>query len=235
MSLGGEFSISQDEFSGIARLFPLPNLVLFPHVMQPLHLFEPRYCELLEAAVADDHLIAMATLVPGWELDYEGRPPVFPFACLGRVSVSHRLDDGSYNVLLMGLQRVRLLRELPPSKPFREAEAELCEDWCPAAEAAVQSELRRRIRVAFLHILPELPQAHEQLDQLLGGPVSLSVLTDIISYVIEIDLDDKGSLLAETNVLRRARCLLHHLEAAARDDRPGGAAAFAFPPGFSPN
>ena len=69
---------------GVARLFPLPNLVLFPHVLQPLHIFEPRYCDLLEAALADDRLIAMAVLAPGWEKDYEGRPPVHPIACLGR-------------------------------------------------------------------------------------------------------------------------------------------------------
>ena len=87
------------------RLFPLPNLVLYPHVMQPLHIFEDRYREMLEDALAGDQLIAMAVLEPGWEDDYESRPPVAQYACLGKVVAHHRLKDGRYNVLLMGVQR----------------------------------------------------------------------------------------------------------------------------------
>ncbi len=56
-----------DDFSGRVRLFPLPNLVLFPHVVQPLHMFEPRYCEMLQDALAGDRLLAMVLLEQGWE------------------------------------------------------------------------------------------------------------------------------------------------------------------------
>ena len=101
------------EFSGTARLFPVPGLVMFPHVMQPLHVFEPRYRAMVEDALAGDRLITMGVLVPGWERDYEGRPPVWPVGCLGRVVISHRLEGGAYNMLLMALRRVRLVRELP--------------------------------------------------------------------------------------------------------------------------
>ena len=83
MSTFEDLSFSFEGFSGRVRLFPLPNLVLFPHVMQPLHIFEPRYRHLLEDALADDRLITMAALKPGWETDYEGRPPLYPVACLG--------------------------------------------------------------------------------------------------------------------------------------------------------
>ena len=61
-----ELQFDASTFSGVARLFPLPNLVLYPHVMQPLHIFEERYREMLEDAIADDGLIAMALLEPGW-------------------------------------------------------------------------------------------------------------------------------------------------------------------------
>src|SRR5215469_8637081 len=94
-----ELSFSVTDFAGTVRLFPLPNLVLFPHVMQPLHIFEPRYRNLLEDALAADRLIAMALLEPGWESDYEGRPPLGTMACLGRVATHHRLPDGTYNLL----------------------------------------------------------------------------------------------------------------------------------------
>jgi uncharacterized protein len=71
-------------FCGVARLFPLPNLVLYPHVMQPLHIFEERYREMLEDALAGDRLIAMAVLEPGYEHDYDSRPPIGEYACLGK-------------------------------------------------------------------------------------------------------------------------------------------------------
>jgi uncharacterized protein len=230
-----DFSFSLADFSGTARLFPLPNLVLFPHVIQPLHVFEPRYCDLLEAAVADDRLIAMATLSPGWEQDYEGRPPVFPMACLGRVTVHHRLPEGGYNLLLLGLCRVRLHRELPPAKRYREAMVEICEDQYAADQEAAVAEVQRQLRGAFFGILPRLPQAHEQLGQLLGSDLSLGVLTDIISYMLEIDLRAKEALLAETSVLRRASRLLEHLRAVAADGEPTSPGIAVFPPGFSVN
>src|SRR5947208_17093988 len=94
------------DFSGTARLFPLPNLVLFPQVVQPLHVFEQRYRQMTADALAGDRLIAMALLRPGWEADYDGRPAIHPVACLGRVVADQRLDDGRYNLLLRGLARV---------------------------------------------------------------------------------------------------------------------------------
>src|SRR5256885_9707642 len=101
-----QFALGQ--FTGAARLFPLPNLVLFPQVVQPLHVFEQRYRQMTADALAGDRLIAMALLRPGWEADYDGRPAIHPVACLGRVVADQRLDDGRYNLLLRGLARVRV-------------------------------------------------------------------------------------------------------------------------------
>jgi Lon protease-like protein len=94
MTSPDDFHFRPDEFSGVARLFPLPNLVLFPHVMQPLRIFEPRYRELLRDALEDDGLIATALLKPGWEANYAGQPPVEPVVCLGRVLTHRWLPEG---------------------------------------------------------------------------------------------------------------------------------------------
>ena len=235
MSTFDDLSFSFEEFSGRVRLFPLPNLVLFPHVMQPLHVFEPRYRELLEDALDDDRLITMAILAPGWEVDYEGRPPLYPIACLSRITTHHRLDDGTYNVLLLGLRRVLLKRELEPIGSFREAEVELCEDYWPPQQTATRRDLHRRLREAFIKILPALPEAHEQLDQLLGTDVPLGVLTDVISYMLDIDLSDKEALLAQVNVHRRAEMLLKHLAVATIEPQTCPSTELAFPPQFSAN
>src|SRR6476620_3672795 len=106
------------------RLFPLPNLVMFPHVVQPLHIFEPRSCDLLEDALAGDRLIAMVLLEPGWERDYEGQPAVAPVACVGKVVAHERMPTGRHNILLRGLKRAAIQRELPATSAFRRADVE---------------------------------------------------------------------------------------------------------------
>jgi Lon protease-like protein len=78
MSSLDELAALPDNFSGVVRLFPLPNLVMFPHALLPLHIYEPRYRRMLEDALADDQLLAMSLLQPGWEAsccwDCGGRP-----------------------------------------------------------------------------------------------------------------------------------------------------------------
>lgn len=222
-------------FGGVIRLFPLPNLVLFPHVMQPLHIFEPRYQEMFRDAMAGDRLIAMALLKPGWEADYEGRPPVYPMACLGRVAAHHRLADGSYNLLLSGLSRVEIVRELPAVKPFREAEARLREDFYPAVGPEAANDVRRRFHEAVQKVLPDLVKVHGQVAPLAEGGAALGVLTDLVGYMLDIPLSDKQALLAEPNVYRRAELLIAHLARAAQDTSPGSAGAMGFPPAFSEN
>lgn len=235
MSTFDDLSFSPESFSGKVRLFPLPNLVLFPHVMQPLHIFEARYRDLLEDALTDDRLIAMAVLTPGWEKNYEGRPPLYSMACLGRVTTHYHLADGTYNVLVLGLQRVKLVRELNPVHRFREAQVELCEDFYPVQPVAHHKNVQQRLHDALLRILPMLPEAHEQLDQLLGNDVPLGVLTDVISYMLDIDQASKQSLLSEVDVYRRAELLLAHLSEASAEVMASQAGEISFPPEFSMN
>src|ERR1700693_6078222 len=96
-------------FGGSARLFPLPNVVFFPQVMQPLHIFEPRYRQMTADALAGDRLIALVLPKPGWEPDYAGSPSVHSVACLGKIVADQLVEDGRYNILLRGLGRIQIL------------------------------------------------------------------------------------------------------------------------------
>src|SRR6516162_10197371 len=109
------------DFHGVARLFPLPGLVFFPHAVQPLHIFEPRYRQMAADALAGDRLIALVLLQPGWEEHYDDTPAVHAVACLGRVAVEQLLPDGRYNLVLRGLARVRIVEELTTDKRYRMA------------------------------------------------------------------------------------------------------------------
>ncbi len=229
-----EFLFFEDTFSGTVRLFPLPNVVLFPHVMQPLQIFEPRYLKMLDDALSDDRLLAMALLQPGWEADYEGRPSVAPIVCVGRVLTNQRLDDGRQNVLLVGLRRARIVQELAPRRPYREARVELLDDRIPADSGASRAALQRKMLEFVEGVAPQLAGKENPFEAILASDVPLGMLTDIITYILPLDVSFKQDLLAETNVERRARRLLDQVrslyESGASDDVDK-----SFPPEFSVN
>ena len=224
-------AFSPEQFSGQARVFPLPNLVMFPHVMQALHIFEPRYRALVEEAVEGDRLLALGVLAPGWEQAYEGRPPLRSTACLCRIATHQRTKQGTYNVLVLGVRRLRLIDELPPKKLFRVCEAEILDDHEPAeSPAGAAAILQQELLSAFKRAMPKIPNAYEQLDQLLGSQITLGMLSDIVSYTIDLDLEVKMRLLAECDVFRRTQLLLE-----AITNRPAAVATRTFPPDFSRN
>src|SRR3954454_5474201 len=97
--------------SDLLPLFPLPNVVLFPNVFLPLHIFEPRYREMVADALASDRMIGMVLLRPGWDRNYEGRPPIYSVGCSGLLTHNERLPDGRYNIVLRGIERFRILEE----------------------------------------------------------------------------------------------------------------------------
>src|SRR3954466_8867822 len=108
-----------------APLFPLPNVVLFPRAVLPLHIFEERYLAMTADALRGDRLIAMALLKSGWERDYYSKPPIEPVVCVGQILTHEQLPDGKYNVLLQGVARARIIRETKnPDRLYRMAEVE---------------------------------------------------------------------------------------------------------------
>jgi ATP-dependent Lon protease len=242
MPLAEEMLFDRDRFSGRVRLFPLPNLVMFPHVMQPLHVFEPRYRDMLAEALETDGLIGMAVLKPGWETNYDGRPPLDATACLAKVVNYHRLEDGRHNVLLVGLKRIEIVRELPESKSFREAVVQVGDDRFDTARQADRPEMQERLVEGFRQLLPSFSQAESQLEQLLTQQAPLGLLTDVVSFTLNLPQDAKVALLRELNVDRRAAMLCEHLGRNAEGSAPnplpvspprtpGG----SFPPKFSDN
>ncbi len=114
-------------------IFPLPGAILFPGLQLPLHIFEPRYRELVGSALARDRLIAMIQPQRGGE-----DAPLYDIGCLGRISDVEALEGGRYNIVLDGQSRFRVIRELEVRTPFRQVEAELIED--PADEVLASVE-----------------------------------------------------------------------------------------------
>lgn len=220
-------------FSGTARLFPLPNLVLFPNVVQPLHIFEPRYREMTADALAGDRLIALGLLRSGWEADYVGRPAVHPVVCLGRIVAEQRLDDGRYNLLLRGLCRARVAEELPPETAYRQVRLQLLSDGPPLSASPSQTLRRQLVEVAPAWFPPKGP-ARSHLQKLLEAELPLGIFCDLLTFAIPLAVEVKQALLEELDLERRARALLLHLNKTEIAPVPKPLDR-KFPPDFSSN
>lgn len=109
----------------ITRLsvFPIAGAVLFPHMQLPLHIFEPRYRALVRDALSRDQRIGMVQ-----PRDAGDPPSLFDVGCVGKIGHVEALDDGRYNIILEGLSRFRIRRELSVDTVFRQVEADLIAD-----------------------------------------------------------------------------------------------------------
>lgn len=208
------------DFSGIARLFPLPNLVLFPHVVQGLHIFEPRYRQMTADALAGDRRIALVLLREDETLE--------SVACVGEIVWHEELPDGRYNLRLRGASRVRIVEEIPTGRLYRSARVEAIPDVVPA-DLAELTRLRRDLAAAVLPRFADNSPARQQLQELFDGDMALGYVCDVLAYALPLPPEAKQALLAEPRVERRATAIADALRAtAARADRP-------FPPPFSAN
>ena len=200
------------DFDGVVRLFPLPNLVLFPHVIQALHIFEPRYCEMLTEALESDHLITMALLVPGWESQVQGKPNLGNTVCIGRIISHTPTDDGRHNILMAGLQRARIIEELEVTTSFRQARVELIPDFLPEDFRESSDEHRKTLLGVFRSMIPQDAANSKTFADLLTQQLPLGILTDIIAYAVNLPVAIKQLLLGEANVKIRFETLIAHLE-----------------------
>lgn len=198
-----------DDFTNEVRLFPLPDLVMFPSNVQPLHVFEERYREMLEDALMGDRIIAMATLQPGYDqAEYHSRPALAEPICVGKIATCERTEQGTYNLLLVGLKRAVIEHELPPHRAFREAKIQILEDDFIGSPQPHEKTLARTI---VERIQRRAPGSKEMLNSLVDRDLSLAELTDVLAYHINLDLDTKLSLLSEPVAERRARIMLESM------------------------
>lgn len=149
-------------FDGPIPLFPLPNAVLFPQIVLPFHIFEPRYRKMVEDTLEDRHLIGMTLLKPGWEAESQDRPAIHPVGCVGRIGDLAKLPDGRFNLSLFGLRRFRITEEIP-SDPYRRAFV----DWLPEEPGVSDAGEESRVIGEAVRMLNAVPMLRE--DELINS------------------------------------------------------------------
>src|SRR5579883_2102207 len=220
------------DFSNVSRLFPLPKVVLFPHAIMPLHIFEPRYRQMTEDALGTDKLVTIVQLRDPSSSQATGEPAIEDVGCLGRIIKHERLPDGRFTFLLLGRKRVRLTREIPSDRLYRLAEVEILEDEEPPADC---ESLRAELAALFRRTFVKEHELDPDISDLLEADMPLGVLTDIMAHALSLPADLKQQLLNEPRTSRRAGLLLSLLMEIARTHLPPPFGAKSFPPAFSEN
>jgi hypothetical protein len=197
-----------DHFSGELPLFPLSNAVFFPQTLWPLHVFENRYRALLREALEGERLIGMALLKPGWENTYHDSPDIFPVGCLARIVKETRLHDGRYNIILMGLHRVRIVCEIQKS-PYRRAAVKILKDSYKYSDAGARRiiEIRNQLTGVYMELCERLCGDRDKVRKILESPLPLGLLVDLLTATLKFDIYKKQEILAQTDVARRAQLL----------------------------
>lgn len=201
-----------DDFDGHVRLFPLPKLVMFPNVVQPLHIFEPRYCDLLHDAMLDDGLITLATLRPGWEPSVTEKPRIAPIVCIGKVFSHMPTEDNRHNILLVGVQRAKIIEEINVKTAYRQAIVEPIHDLYEPARDHDRAARQEELVAAYKRAFPAVSAAGSGLTKILKSGIPLGPLTDIIAYSVEFPVELKTSLLSNGDVDARCDLLCRMLD-----------------------
>jgi Lon protease-like protein len=187
-------------------IFPLPNVVLFPQVFLPLHIFEPRYVEMVADALAGDRIIGMVLLQPGWESDYEGRPRVYPIGCAGLVTHAEHLTDGRYNIVLRGLEKFRIVDE-DASRRYRQAEIETVNEPPSDGDKEELRGARRRLEALLV------PQPSGRgVDTKMPPSMADEDLINALAQYLDLEPLEKQALLERESLLARCRSLIELLE-----------------------
>ena len=202
-------------------LFPLPNVVLFPNVLMPLHIFEPRYRSMVSDALEGNRVIGMALLKPGYERDYEGRPPIYPIGCAGVITYSQKLADGRYEIVVRGLEKFRVASE-DASRAYRVASVDVLAESIDASDEAPLRQQRQRLE-AILAAAVE----REQGEPRFPPSVPDGDLVNGLAQYLDLKTIERQALLECDGVLARCRALIDLLEMSLYVPRgvPHGAAA----------
>jgi Lon protease-like protein len=205
-----EFTLSQQSsphpmLPPTIPIFPLPNVVLFPNVFLPLHIFEPRYRDMLADTLRGDHIVGMVLLRPGWEPHYDERPAVYGIGCAGVVTHAERLPDGRYNIVLQGMEKFRVLAE-DNSRSYRVAHVESIAEPLRPDEKEAMHEARRRLEALLV------PQPEGGADPKVPAGMPDEDLINALAQYLELEPVEKQALLEREGLLARCHSLIELLE-----------------------
>jgi len=187
-------------------IFPLPNVVLFPNVFLPLHIFEKRYKLMMGDALAGDRIVGMVLLRKGWNRSPLTNPPVYNVGCSGLITHAEPLSDGRYNIVLQGLEKFRIVDE-DYSRSYRLAKIEpIAEDEIDTTGSELSTQRQR------LEDLLDQRFAATGTDSKISRDMTDSDLINALAQYLEFEPVEKQALLQCNGLIERYRSLIDLLE-----------------------
>lgn len=187
----------------IIPLFPLPNLVFFPKTYLPLHIFEPRYREMVQDAEKEGQIIGVVMLKDGWEENYYGNPEICLEGCAGELTTVQPLEDGRFNILLKGLFRFSVKDQFF-DKNYREAFIE------PFAQDNAEGSLPLKLKEDLNTLLKkriDWVKGDNSLLSFLNPEIDDETLIHGLSYRLPFSPLEKQFLLESEHLVQQAKRL----------------------------
>lgn len=191
-----------DAIPPVIPIFPLEVTMLFPGISRPLHIFEPRYRAMVADALKGDRIIGMTTLKPGFEANYEGRPPIYDVGCAGVITEVEELPGGRFNIELRCIAKFRVTGE-DDSRAYRLARVDPVPETLDDREKATLHKLRQRLEALIT----------EGSDSKVSPDTSDEALVNIVAQYIPLGPAERQGLLELKSTLVRARALIELIEA----------------------
>lgn len=220
----------QVNFSRPVPLFPLDSAVLMPQQVLPLHIFEPRYVQMIQQALDAAGQFAVAVFHGArWKQEYHGKPPLRPAVCLAQIVQHERLEDGRYNILVQGVCRARIVEELPAPKD--EQRLYRCARLEPVGIDPDEERKLYGIRERLTEMLEEGPltqfsHAGWVAERIRNEEIPTGVVLELVSFALPLRGELRYRLLEEADVAERAEMIsrelasLGHLIRLARAQHP---------------
>jgi Lon protease-like protein len=197
-------------------VMPLPGAVLFPHALLPLYIFEPRYREMLEHALKHDRMFSVALIKPTCP-EWHAAEDFFHLATVGLIRACVGRGNGTSNLVLQGLHRVRFTR-FEQEIPFPVAKIDIVE---PNDEATVETEaLGEKVIELYRKLKRAGRRLPQKVDRYLAQLGDLEMLADLIASTFVDDSLRRQKMLEESSLNQRLRLLITFLQ-----DEIGSAAA----------
>jgi len=194
----------------IVPLFPLPNAVLFPKTPVPLYIFEEKYRTMVRDIVTGEGELVIALMREGLEFKQAGISAVHSIACLGKIETCEELEDGKYNIVVVGVQRVRLKR-IVQNSPYKLVEVELLDNEAYTSDS--EEVIRRQNFLGDLFAqFTELAVEMESHAMELMPELDFESLVNMVAMTLNLSMQQKQALLEISNISLRCDMLIPVLQ-----------------------
>ena len=199
-----------DQLPSRIPVFPLPETVLFPGTILPLHVFEPRYRQLVAEHLVGTRVLGIVLLEPGWQKQYEGTPAAYRVGCAGPMEEVSKLPDGRYILKVVPKWKFEVVRYLQ-TEPYRVAEVRELDERTSDESLVATQQAKSRLLGAYTSLAAAL-EGRPSNPFSFDSSIDYAGIVNLACMHLGIDAEEKQRLLELHDVDERGRRIIRMLE-----------------------